>query len=50
MIWLFLMLASFTLLGGIGLGMLIQEDLQKEKMKELDWYRRECVFNYPGKE
>ena len=47
MIWLFFMLASFALLGGIGLGMLIQEDLQKEKQKELDWYRRECVFNYP---
>ena len=26
--------------------MLIQEDLQKEKQKELDRYCRECVFNY----
>ena len=47
MIWLNFMLAAFAFLGGIGLGMLIQEDLQKEKLKELDWYRRECVFNYP---
>ena len=47
MIWLNFMLAAFAFLGGIGLGMLIQEDLQKEKQKELDWYRRECVFNYP---
>ena len=47
MIWLNFMLAAFAFLGGIGLGMLVQEDLQKEKRKELDWYRRECVFNYP---
>lgn len=47
MIWLNFMLAAFAFLGGVGLGMLIQEDLQKEKQKELDWYRRECVFNYP---
>lgn len=47
MIWLNFMLAAFAFIGGIGLGMLIQEDLQKEKQKELDWYRRECVFNYP---
>lgn len=47
MIWLFLMLAAFAFIGGIGLGMMIQEDLQKEKQKELAWHRRECVFNYP---
>lgn len=47
MIWLFLMLAAFAFIGGIGLGMMIQEDLQKDKQKGLARYRRECVFNYP---
>lgn len=51
MIWLNFMLAAFAFIGGIGLGMLIQEDLQNDHSdkleREVQWYRRECVFNCP---